>query len=297
MILPECGNGFVADASGACIAVETYLINLLEEDPYALLDIDCDQIVNWQALAQHKAPSDIKNKIRNLQNQNNSWFDDWAIQTLDGAKGTIVNMDYFSVNVSKLPNNPDTGHPFTAQGFLDYFRRNINKFVEGSTFKPYCETSTLCAQETALWNSANPQGSIIYIDIPGDDGALVCSEYTSTYWYFMTLEAPGAGNHPVSGTRQFGFEPDVKGGFKFFVKGVDRFNSNLKENAAYILFGGNPFSGADDLWESFQNNLNKFVNVHSGNAQVIKPVKNRVDWEKVNDILEGNRPISDLGCN
>ncbi len=37
-MLPECGKGFFADASGACIAVETYLINFLEEDPYALID-------------------------------------------------------------------------------------------------------------------------------------------------------------------------------------------------------------------------------------------------------------------
>jgi hypothetical protein len=277
------------------LATEELLSNLLEEDPFALIEIPCDQLPKWQTLAQNKASQSIKDKINQLD-ANSVWFDSWAIQTLNEANGTIANMDYFSVSVSNLPNNPSTGSQFTPESFLDYFRRNINDFADGSTFSPYCETPSLCTQETNLWNSDNPIGAIVYIDIPGDDGVVVCSEFTSSYWYFMTLEAPGAGNHPVSGTRQFGFEPNGTGGYNFFVRGVDRFDSNIAENTLYMVALGNPFFGADALWASFQNKMNQFINNNNGSATINTPLKYRPDWKKVQEILEGERPISDLGC-
>jgi hypothetical protein len=283
-------------------SIEERLSAALALNPYLLLDIPCDQLPKWQALAQNSASPAIKNKINQLD-QNAGWFNDWAIQTLNGANGTIVNMDYFSVNVSTLPTNPATGSAYTPEAFLDYFRRNINNFVDGSTFSPYCETPALCTQETTLWNSSDPTGAILYIDIPLDDGVVVCSEYTTSYWYFMTLEAPGAGNHPVSGTRQFGFESNGSGGYNFFVRGVDRFDSNTMENSAYMSsilndpLKPDPFFGADALWESFQTRLSNFINLNGGSSFKTEPTKYRTDWEDVNDVINGTKPISELGCN
>src|SRR5690606_18569798 len=154
----------------------------------------------------------------------------------------------------------------------------------------------MCQTETDLWFSNNPLGSIIYIDIPGDDGVVVCTEYTNNYWYFMTMNAPYAGNHPVSGTRQFGYEQNPNGSYNFFVRGVDRFDSNIAENLAYIRGMGNPFFGADALWSGFQENLNDFVNdSNSGGTSTITPpiTDNRPDWDKVEEVLNGERPISD----
>lgn len=81
------------------------------------------------------------------------------------------------------------------------------------------------------------------------------------------------GPHPVSGTRQFGYEQYIDGSYSFFVRGVDRFDTNVAENAAYMLdaiIGNddtpNPFFGSDELWESFQVNLNDFVNDEDNEA-------------------------------
>jgi len=52
-----------------------------------------------------------------------------------------------------------------------------------------------------------------------------------------------------------------------------------------------------DLWESFQDKTSEFVNSNGGNSTIIIPVKNRFDWDKVEEVLNGERPISDLGCN
>lgn len=293
--IPCQGSSGEIDDNGNCIDVTAYELSLaLEDDPFLLLEIDCNQIQNWQTLAQHTAPQSIQNKINNLPS---SLTNDFEIQSLSDAGGTMVNLDYFSVSVTNLPNNPSTNTQFTADEFLDYMRHNFNDFVEGSTFEPYCEITSMCQTETDLWNSNNPSGSIIYIDIPLDDGVVVCTEYTSNYWYFMTMNAPYAGNHPVSGTRQFGYEQNLDGSFSFFVRGVDRFDSNIAENVAYATQFGNAFQGADNLWESFQNKTQQFINDNGGSSSIVTPVKNRPDWDKVQKVLNGERPISDLGCN
>jgi hypothetical protein len=271
---------------------------LIEDDPFALIEIDCDQIQHWQNLAQHVAPEIVQAKIDSLPE---GTFNDFEIQSLANAGGTVVNLDYFGVKVDLLPNRPGVFPPerFTPSEFLDYFRRNINDFADGSTFGPYCQNISLpiCDQETELWNSTNPLGAIVYINIPIDDGVVVCSRYSESSWNFMTMNAPFAGNHPVSGTRQFGYEINDDGTFNFFVRGVDRFGSNLIENIAYATTGGNPFGGADDLWASFQDKINEYVNNHGGTASVITPTKNRADWDEIQQVLNGEKPISDLGCN
>jgi len=149
------------DIVGININLPAYaeIINELESNPYFLVELDCNQIQNWQTLGQHTAPQSIIDKVNNLPS---NLFNEFYIQTLDDAGGTIVNLDYFSVNVSTLPINPNNGLQFTPDEFQDYFRRNINDFVDGSTFEPYCEISSICQQETDLWNSNDPIGSLIY---------------------------------------------------------------------------------------------------------------------------------------
>ena len=284
--------------SGEITSLSDYIAQVLDdllgEDPFLLLEIDCDQIQKWQTLAQHTAPQSVQDKINNLPS---SITNDFEIQALSDASGTAVNLDYFSVNITELPDDPNTNTPFTADEFLDYVRRNFDDFVIGSTFEPYCEDvqPSICQQETDLWNSNNPLGALIYIDIPMDDGVVVCSEYTNSYWYFMTMNAPFAGNHPVSGTRQFGYEQGFDGSYNFFVRGVDRIDSGFAE--LLLSASGNAFFGADDLWESFQNKTRDFINNNSGNSTIVTPIKNRPDWNKVEEVLQGRRPISDLGCN
>ncbi len=291
------GSSGLEGSDGTCLnEIEVNLNNELEDNPFKLIEIDCNQIQNWQTLAQHEAPSSVQNKVNNLPS---SFFNNFEIQSLEDANGIVVNMDYFPVTISTLPNNPITGQQYTADEFLDYFRRNINDFVDGSgsSFEPYCEIPSMCQTETDLWNSNNPLGAVVYINIPADDGVIICTEYTNSYWYFMTMNAPYAGNHPVSGTRQFGYEQNVDGSYNFFVRGVDRFNSLIHSGFADYVIQTDPFILADNLWYTFQENMKDFVNNNGGAANVGTDSTNRPDWQKVKDVLLGNRPKSDLGCN
>jgi hypothetical protein len=275
----------------ADIALDLYELAIV--NPNVLLGIDCNQLPNWQTIAQHIAPASEKGKIINLPS---GLFHQFNIQSLDDAGGTRVNMDYYGIKITTMPNDPATGQQFSPDELLDYFRRNINSLVSGSTFEPYCKIPSICQQEMDLWDSSNPLGALIYIDIPLDDGVVVCSEYTNTHWYFMTMNAPYAGNHPVSGVRAFGYESNQDGSYTFFARGADRVVSWQIEYLGYIAGFGNPFSGSDNLWSHFQTNLNSFVLNNSGASNIEPVITERVNREVVKDVLHGNRPVTDLNC-
>ncbi|WP_456438962.1 hypothetical protein [Psychroserpens sp.] len=288
------------------------LNQFLDDEPYALIEIDCDQIEKWQTLAQHIPPQNVIDKLEELDENTISTFGDFEVQYLDDADGAVVNMDYFPVVIDVLPTNPNTNQQFSPNEFLDYIRKNINNFVDNqySVFAPSTITGV---NEATLWQTNNPIETIISIDIPsGHDGSVVCSAYNNTldtsnddHWIFTTLEVPWDfiaqgydGPHPVSGNREFGFEfNEEDGSFTFFTRGVDRFESNFDYNIADYMESGAPFSGADNLWTSFQTKLQNFVNDNGGLGNSIPQSINRPNWSDVKDVLQGLRPISDLGCN
>lgn len=298
---PSGGVGIISNPKSVFL-----LENELKNNPFALIEIDCDQVRNWQSLAQHSPPKSVKDKVKYLQGNHEDILGDWDIQELEEANGKIVNLDYFSVNITTFPINPETGQKFSPQEFLDFFRRNINDFVKGTNFEPYCEISEICQQEINLWNSSNPIGSIVKLDISmysgpggntlGNDGVVICSEYNGNFWRFMTMEAPYDSSHPVTGTRQFGIEKMPNGSYNIYVRGVDRFSSRLQELIA-DTFLDNQFQFADNLWESFQEKTNDFINSNGGSSVSNSPVYYRPNWEKLKKVLQGERPISDLGCN
>ena len=154
----------------------------------------------------------------------------------------------------------------------------------------------ISTQETNLWNSDNPLGALIKLDIPLNDGVVVCAEYTNDYWRFMTMEAPYDSEHPVTGTRQFGIEQNSNGSYNIYVRGVDRITSRIQEIVANA-FLDNQFEKADELWESFQQKTKEFVNANGGVSNIVPVIHNRPDWNKVKEVLQGTKPISELGCN
>lgn len=297
-------GGYVGDPIGILVPADyeediilldkpTLLLNdYLIEDPTALLEIDCNQLPKWQALTQHILSQSLVDKLKTYSS---------LPQHIVNAEGPLVNLDYFPVKVTTLPNKPGGGK-YTAAEFLDYIRKNLNSFLDNdvSTFSPYNDLI-----ERPIWESTNPLGALMRFDIPvglggliSQDGTVICSSYKTSDWIFTTVESPVDWNHPVSGHRQFGFETNRDGTYTFFARGVDRVTENFDLEMADFFATDTPFEGGDALWTSFQNKLQEFVNnpTNGGVSQKLSPVKNRPDWEKVKAVLQGSRPISDLGC-
>jgi len=138
-------------------------------------------------------------------------------------------------------------------------------------------------------------GGLHPIDQP-DDGSVICTKAQSDHWIFTTITAPGDGEHPVSGNRQFGFIQNRNGSYTFYTRGVDRatgyIDDFLQENWDVI------FSKADELWSSLQQGIVNYVNSNGGNAMISQDNTKtfRPNWDKVRDYLNYNTSIDAFGC-
>ena len=233
------------------------------------------------------------------------------VQTLDNATSGVlfinnnpsVNLDFFGVNISVLPINPDTGEQFeTASEFFNYVQTNFataDFYGEGSPcsndggVEKFFEFDG--PEDEVIFASENPVGTIFTIKLP-DDGSVILSEaIPGQSFIFSTLNAPGwfitddvnlgssswDGYHPVSGNREFGIIENPDGTFTFYTSGVDRVSTWW-----HALGEGAAFSGADDFWVCFMETIFFFVEINGGEASAnfdcitIRPV-----WEEVKESL------------
>ncbi|QYJ68870.1 hypothetical protein [Flavobacterium litorale] len=283
-------------------------INLLKEietNPTALLGKSDLDLQPWFDLMNYTIPTSVVNKIEQLDNDN---FGDYAIQRVKDGKGAVVNMDFFSVNISTLPINSVTGTTFTPKEFLNHIRLNINDFLDTSisSFSPSTITGY---NENQIWNSSNPLKAIIHINIapPAGDGSVICSKSEDDSWIFTTIEVPwfpGQGNdgiHPVSGNREFGLIENNDGSYTFYTRGMDRMTDSLESLfAENTTITGSAFDAPDALWGSLRSGVYQFVENNSGTAEdpsMTPPITFRPAWSQVRRVLIGEIPMSELCCN
>lgn len=278
----------------------------LASNPTFLLKVPCLEIPKWKELIKFSPPQSVKDKIQKLDNQ--SLLTNYNIQYLEHASGAAINLDYFPVTINSLPKNPATGIKFTPTQFLNYVRLNINNFVDTNISRFSPTTLTTGYNESQIWNSSNPLGAIIHIDIPqpAGDASVICSVSDSNHWVFTTIEVPYGifqgqdGIHPVSGNREFGLIQNSNGTYTFYTRGVDRmtdgFESSASENSTIFV---DPFANPDKLWNSLKTKVANFVQNNGGSSVTPTTSQNviwRPDWYKVRQVLRGEIPISDLGC-
>lgn len=280
---------------------------LLNQNENILLDIPCVQLPYWQTIAQHQVPNTVKTKIQNIDNQT-GWFTSANIQSLGHpGNGAVVNMDFFPVTITQMPKWP-SGVAYTQKELFNHIRLNINDFFDDLVFTPVVD-SNYGLNETILWNSTNPLGAILSININPDEGSVVCSKFNQITgeWYFTTIEVPWDGTHPVSGNRAFGYYSTQAGDMVIYTRGVDRysFGTHMLGNTGATLEAASQlaaFNAADSKWQNFQQKITNFVNQGqanglNGTSNVNAPEKYRPNWNKVKNVLNGTLPISTLGCN
>ena len=175
------------------------LNNLLIQNPDALLDIPCGEVPKWKDVANYQIPQSVKDRV-NQVNSHTGWFDSASLQSIYTGGGPSLNMDLFPVKINTLPNKPGTNIKFTPTEFFEYFRKNINSFVYGSSFIPYVNPD-YGINDAILWNSSNPLGAFVHITIPLNSGTVITSGYNSQAWIFTTVDVPWDDQHHFSGNR------------------------------------------------------------------------------------------------
>ncbi|WP_312286402.1 hypothetical protein [Chryseobacterium gleum] len=271
------------------------LDNALVQNPNLLLNIPCSELPKWQDLANHPIPISVKNRIFQINGQTNL-FSSAVIQNLDYSSSFTINMDVYPIKISNMPEKAP-GVKYTYAEFFDYFRKNINNFtsISHGKFYPVVEPQ-FGIDDTQLWNSENPLGSLITIKIPADNGTVVCSGFDSQAWIFTTVKSPWDGEHPVSGNRLFGYFIDSSGDMVIYTRGVDRFTTKVSNNALQYTVESFGYSEAKKMWQTMQQKLSSFVNSKNGNSSIIPGVDYTPNYIFVKDYLRGNKPLTALGC-
>lgn len=230
----------------------------------------------------------------------------WAVHRIEDAKGGQLNLDYYSVNISRMPTVG--GKRLSAEDLLAHVRRNLKNFVDNdlATFEPFEP------RDAKRWSAADPSSAVLLIEIylarngvcsvprdlprwacPAnltllDYASVVVSEASPTRFRFSTVKGgtgwtaiadrsrPGA--HPVSGNREFGFSPRAAGGYSFYSIGADRATRSIDEFWGQPSLRDQGFLAGDALWRSYQARLAAFVNANGGEAELGFAESTRRDW-------------------
>ena len=182
----------------------------------------------------------------------------FAIQRIADAVGDL-NLDHYQVRIDRFPDGWD------GNRLLQYFIRNVNSFVDtdNTSFAPYADV------DATTLASANPLGTVFNLDIVGpDNAAVVISAAEAQYYAVSTIRTPDTGDHPVSGHRQFGYFIE-DGITTFYTRGADRSTMPIPGMEWMI------WSGAESLWQSFQQKVAAWVTSNGGSATILPPFSQR----------------------
>jgi hypothetical protein len=228
-----------------------------------------NKIADWAYLLSYKVPDEIVSKLsaRHMYVQyahNESYSND-------------LNADFYRLRIDKYPSL--NGVQFDAKSLVKYIRLNINRLIDTSysDFNPY-DSSV----DKPVWNSDNPLGTVLKLDIKGpDNAAVVVSLSKPNGWRFSTIHTPDTGTHPVSGHREFfiGKDPVTKGSY-FIIKGLDMASTGIA-GLGLPVAGEWGFGQADALWKSMREKIINFINSNGGSARTDMTYSERVEWRYV----------------
>ncbi|QQQ26915.1 hypothetical protein [Chryseobacterium indoltheticum] len=233
----------------------------------------------------------------------------------DEKQSKLVNMDYFSVRIDKMPTfsyqTADAGMLFKK------IRDNFLTLSKGKvTFESNCKSSTINGNweflpyppnyknELNIWEKQ--LGFSIFIikagggfkeTIGGDHGAVLESEISQNSWIFTTIFTPKSGTQPFSGHRQFGIHQDKDGNYRFFTRAIDRIWPSemilyLKDKECtikdYLII-------ADATWHNLIKNVSQFINDNYGKTTIMPEEKKRIDFNVFFSKFRSQKPVTFVG--
>jgi hypothetical protein len=243
--------------------------------------------VRWWDLLGFRPP---QNLIDGLVARDLSWQ-----RIVDGYGD--VNLDFYLMEITKLPKDPAGGAQFSPEAFFEYVRIHFPEILieypgmVGPSLEEYE------AADLTKWKSAAPLGAVMkfridarpyadaYPSFPSSGlaipewGLVLCAEHSKDgsagdwHWNFVTVTGNGLiGYHPVSGTRQFGLRKSDTS-YMFYVRAADRVTT-IAEYALSPLV----FSGGDRYWRGFFENLSTFITDNGGTATMGPIYSHRHPW-------------------
>ena len=228
------------------------------------------EIADWLDLLTYKPPASIVKRLKQR---------DIEIQDIDSfpwGNSSEVNLDFYAVKIKKIP--PTL--PQDPSALLRWVRLHLTDLTYvWAKWRPYH------AVDKPIWESNNPLGAAVFIDLLlTDDALVVCTKSDKDHWVFTTARhgrdtifGNEPGDHPVTGNRYFGYYKDKNdGSLVIFTRGADRKTLGVTP-LVYTL--------GDKNWKTFQESLVKIMNEKGGQAEKYTITQQLFDWESVQPFL------------
>lgn len=315
------GNWWEQDQNGFVIARKIQMDIYTQIYPFGALD--CNEIAgidahwaNWQGLASYQIPASVNQRIVNTSLQFPSRYTsgNFHTQNITNASGPVVNCDFFALHITQLPFDSYGQVRMTSDQFLDFFRQNINILDNlgdntTTTYGQYDDPGYVNDYTPFHSNYESSIGTMAHFHNPADisgqivynDGTVIESGFdrtTAHKWFvYTTMKTPLDGQHPVSGNRRFGIQPDqINGGYLFYLRGVDRTTDGFTTIVNNLL--GSVFDGADALWNSEIKGVKNFIQQNGGSAGLYPnggtEIK-RLEWNgNLGNFLKGEITFDEL---
>jgi Ca2+-binding RTX toxin-like protein len=136
-----------------------------------------------------------------------------------------ANYDEYKITI--LPNRVPPG--FDPSAFLKTWAQDMNNVPRGEGAVKFKEINEFSTSQKPLNIS-----DVIQISITGDDGDVMVTQVSDTFFRVSTLDtgflgAYSNGTHPVSGSREFGFVKGSLGDITFYTRGLDTPQNKLSQ--------------------------------------------------------------------
>ena len=300
------------------------LKDLLAVNPWTLIQ-DCAEqngldTSNYFELYDQTIPQECSDRLFDLGVE-------YHHQSITDGNVPLANIDYYSVEVTSMPDFNNDGSPDSEAEMYQAFRNNFIDLASGevedfqlSCNLPFNPTNTadmswefipLTDQDGIDFVSNNPITSILTIEafasglgfLAADDGAVMVSGFTDNDWTISTISTANNGTQPFSGNRQWGWLMNQNGNFEFFTRAIDVANISILLNifspADTECQQDSYYNVAEATWQNMQQEIAQWVNDNGGQATIIPHIAVRVDREKIEELLTSNDSIGEIlsNCN
>ena len=208
----------------------------------------------------------------------------WFFHRIEDGLGD-VNLDYYPIRVRQLPR--PGGKTLTATQLMHRIRLNITNLSDPRliSFSPWwTRVMQRVGNPPPRWGrSLHLNFYQLFSSLPGlnlinniDDGAVVVSDATSTYWRVYTIWTDADHGHPVSGVREWGYKVDGKD-YIFYTRAADRLTKSVM-----LPFKGDVDHGAEHALARVSACRRDVCQQDpEGRLTYFLPVANRYDWGSV----------------
>ena len=310
---------------------ELYL--LLKDNPNALLENCPDyDLQTYSDLLNLQVPNSIIEQLNSYglcgvldpTTTINTQYPCFSLQTIEEGSSALVNIDYYAVEITQIPDFNGDGSSDTKEQLYQKFREKFTEFASGMT----TITSTNCFSpipgniyaswtftpydgniDLPLWESRTI-GARFFIDanannlnaLVADNGAIITIQENEFNFIVNTIYTPRSLTQPFSGKRMWGIRTNQNGNCEIFTRGVD----TAKPLALIALFGLeflNPecddkdyFVIADRTWRNLQAKISQFIEDKGGETTIKEPKVVHMSFKQFYEKLKSDTPVNFLSC-